>query len=110
MLLGIKTVEIRGFLGFLFIIGSNRAQKHVFGTPVCPKMFTGNVPVLLMPNDKPQGRGASPRPAGGECWEFFPLPSFLILIDDCFEIVHDISFRNKYLQRVIQPRRQRAID
>ena len=54
VLLGIKTVEIRGFLGFLVIIGSNRAQKHVIGTPVCPKMFTGNVPVLLMPNDKPQ--------------------------------------------------------
>jgi hypothetical protein len=29
--------------------------------------------VLDLPNDKPQGRGASPRPAGGTCSALFPL-------------------------------------
>ena len=28
---------------------------------------------IFSPNDKPQGRGASPRPAGGACWTTLPL-------------------------------------
>ena len=37
------------------------------GHPMCRNLSGGRLTARLWQNDKPQGRGASPRPAGGAC-------------------------------------------
>jgi len=51
--------------------------------------------MFLLPNDKPQGRGASPRPAGGAGSAIFILRGFLYL-SSLFP-----QFGERFLRRIL---------
>jgi hypothetical protein len=48
-------VKLQIIYAFCVFTASSRRQNRQICTLARSKLFTGNIPVLLMPNDKPQG-------------------------------------------------------